>query len=347
MPEITLAGCGRAYRGFDLMKVVAFVHRGLSALESAARQLPDLHFCPITEPAKLALEIATTDAAVLSVSFYTSEVARIVRDHAPRLRWIQTASAGYDAFVRHGVPDSVVVTNAANVWGPTVAEHAMSLLLALVRRLPEAERNRAARAYRREEMSDAVGSLEQSTVLVVGYGSIGREVVRRARAFGMRTIVSTRSGKSLEDVDETIVIEHLAEALPRADAVILCLPLTPATRHLIAARELSLMKPSSIIVNVSRGEIVDQQALAAALRSGQIRAAGLDVFEPEPLPPDDPLWALSNVILTPHVAGYAPASFERLARLFADNVQRLRSNRPLINKVMPADIGYTSKLDRR
>jgi phosphoglycerate dehydrogenase-like enzyme len=313
------------------MKAVAFMHRGFDVLATHAQTVDGLRIVRAQSAAELGREIEDADVAMLGASFYTAEAARVVRERAPRLRWIQTASAGYDPFVKHGVPASIAVTNASGVWGATVAEHAMALLLGLTRRLPEAERNRAARDYRREEMSDLMQSLEGGNLLVIGYGSIGREVARRADAFAMRVTVATRSGRA--DGRDAVTLDRLDTVLPRADAVVACVPLTAATRQIISTQALAAMKPSAVLVNVARGEIVDQAALIEALRAGRLRGAGLDVFETEPLPADDPLWTLPNVILTPHVAGYAAASFDRLARLFVDNLHRLRAGQPLVNRV--------------
>jgi phosphoglycerate dehydrogenase-like enzyme len=133
-------------------------------------------------------------------------------------------------------------------------------------------------------------------------------------------------------VDEVLGPDALDEALPRADHVCLTVPLTDATRHLMDARRLALMRPSAFLYNVSRGAVVDEAALVAALRAGRLAGAGLDVFEEEPLPKESPLWDLENVILTPHVAGVTPRYYERAATLFADNLERFLAGHPLENR---------------
>ena len=138
---------------------------------------------------------------------------------------------------------------------------------------------------------------------IVGYGQIGREIALRARPFGIRTIAVSRTRKSDDLLDESYTLSELDQALARADIVMLTIALTPETRHLFDRRRLAACKPGVVLINVARGGLVDQQALAAALASGQVGGAGLDVVDPEPLPASDPLWAAPNLIISPHFAG--------------------------------------------
>ena len=212
-----------------------------------------------------------------------------MRTKAARLRWIQFGSAGIDAAIRHGVPTGVMLTNAGSAWAPTVAEHAFALLLGLARKLHDFERLRAAASWQRDTMTDTVSSLDGGRLLVLGFGPIGREVSRRADAFGMRTIAIATTPRDHPLVERVAATSDLAALLPAADAIVIALPLTPATRHLISSRELSLCKRSALIVNVARGAIIDSVALLDALMSDRIGGAGLDVFPDEPLPADNPL----------------------------------------------------------
>jgi glyoxylate/hydroxypyruvate reductase len=160
-----------------------------------------------------------------------------------------------------------------------------------------------------------------TTVLVVGLGEIGREVARLAEAFGMR-VLSTRRNEG-----------ELDELLPRADSVVITLPLTTETRGLIDRRRIGLLKPGAILVNLGRGPVLDEDALIDALRSGRVRGAALDVFATEPLPPDSPLWELDNVILSPHTAAQSIRENERIVELFADNLRRYLAGEELRSRI--------------
>jgi phosphoglycerate dehydrogenase-like enzyme len=248
-------------------------------------------------------ELADADAFWTWPHFYDAELVALLRRHAPRLRWVQLPTMGFDPVEIHGVPPGVTVTNAGDAYAPTVAEHAVAMLLALVRRIPEAVRNAGTGTW---DQSNAIriGTLHGATVAVIGFGNIGREVAARLRGFGARVVAVTRSGRADELADEAVPVERLNEVLGRSDAVVLAVPLTAATRHLIGAEALAAMKPQAILINVALGGVVDHVALAEALAAGRLGGAGIDVTEPEPLPPGDPLWTMPQVLVTPHVAGY-------------------------------------------
>jgi phosphoglycerate dehydrogenase-like enzyme len=169
---------------------------------------------------------------------------------------------------------------------------------------------------------------------IVGYGQIGREVALRARPFGIRTIGVSRTRKADALLDESYPLSGLDAVLARADIVMLTIALTQETQHLLDARRLAACKPGVVLVNVARGGLIDQQALAAALASGQVGAAGLDTVDPEPLPEDDPLWAAPNLLVSPHFAGGGSVpSLKRLAESAAGNLKRLMTGEPLLHLV--------------
>jgi len=176
-------------------------------------------------------------------------------------------------------------------------------------------------------------SLEGRTLVIVGMGSIGQQVARKAGAFDMRVIAVTRTGDAVDAADETVSADRMIDVLPGADAVVMCLPLNDRTRGLLGEGELAVMKPSAVVVNVARGGVIDQHALGNALRDHRLGGAGLDVFAKEPLPPDDPLWRLENVILSPHVAGAGGDNTRRFVELFADNLERYRAGGALRNRI--------------
>jgi phosphoglycerate dehydrogenase-like enzyme len=274
-------------------------------------------------------ELADADAFWTWPLFYDAELVSLLARHRPRLRWVQLPTMGYDPVELHGVPAGVAVTTAGDAYAPTVAEHALTLLLALVRRLPEAVRN--AEQHRWDQSgATAIGTLHGATIAVVGFGNIGREIAVRLRGFGARVVAVTRSGRPDPLADEVIAADRLHDALARADAAVLAVPLNAQTRHLIDARALAALRPHALLINIARGGVVDQTALTAALTEGRLGGAGLDVTDPEPLPPDDPLWTLPNALITPHVAGYGgDVAPRRILALVERNLRNFIDGRPL------------------
>jgi phosphoglycerate dehydrogenase-like enzyme len=206
----------------------------------------------------------------------------------------------------------------------------MTLLLALVRRVPLMLEEQAKQNWSRLGVSAKATSIEGMTMVIVGYGQIGREVARRAKAFGVSTLAVSRSRKADEFADESFALSELDSVLARADIVMLTVALAPETKHLFDAERLKACKPGVLLINVARGGLVDQKALAEALVSGQVGGAGLDATTPEPLPAGDPLWAAPNLIISPHFAGGGSAVSQlRLAESAAGNLRRLISGEKL------------------
>ncbi|MFT8247301.1 D-2-hydroxyacid dehydrogenase [Roseomonas sp. BN140053] len=263
--------------------------------------------------------------------------ARAVREAAEApggaLRWMHILTAGREGFDAAGLPRGVAVTWAAGAVSPTVAEHAMALLLALARRLPEMVGQTSRGQWDRAAAGRAT-SLEGATLLILGLGHIGREIARRARPFGMRLVGVTRTPGEEPLLDEVHGLPALPELLGRADAIAVALNLAPETRHLLDAAALARCKPGALLVNISRGGLIDQAALRDALVEGRLGGAGLDVTDPEPLPADDPLWSSPNLLITPHYAGGGSrASLERLAEGAAGNLRRLLAGEALQHRV--------------
>ena len=270
----------------------------------------------------LVAAIPEAQALVVSQTTYDARVADVLREHGTRLRFIQLMNAGYDGPLKHGVPPGVVVAKAGDAWSPALAEHAMTLMLALIRCVPQILENQARHGWDRK-FTARIDGIDGMTMAIIGYGSIGREVAIRARSFGMHVIGVSRNATPKPFADEVQPISALHDVLARADVIVLTAPLTAQTRHMIDAKALSVCKPNAILVNVARGGLIDQAALGDALKSGAIAAAGLDVTDPEPLPPDHPLWASPNLIISPHVAGSSGArGRERLADFVAENLAR-------------------------
>ncbi|QXM25332.1 D-2-hydroxyacid dehydrogenase [Elioraea tepida] len=258
---------------------------------------------------------------------------------AKKLRFIQSISAGVDQYDRavlaaHGIR----LASAQGANARAVSDHAMALILALFRRLPEARDNQARRFWRGMigDLSRREDELGGKTLLVVGLGRIGGRLARLARAFEM-TVLGIRGNPAAggEGADEVHGLEALPLLLPRADVVALTCPLTPQTTGLIGADAFARIKPGAILVNVARGKVVDTAALIAALGEGRLAAAALDVTDPEPLPPDSPLWSMPNVLITPHTGGETRAYEDNVIDLLLENIGRLQRGEPrLRNEVV-------------
>ena len=296
-------------------------------------EFPDVRMPIVESIDNLPRLLAGADAIVMLGHFYTAQAAAVIRQHGRKLRWIQLTTAGYDSVITHGVPPGVVVTNAGHSHGPMVAEHAVMLLLALIRRLPAFARRQAAHEFDRA-IALKLTTLEGATVAVIGLGGIGRETARRARAFGAHLLGVSRSGRPEQLVDEVFPAAGLHAALARADAVVVAAALTEATHGLIDAAAIAAMKPGAVLVNIARGAIVRTAPLMAALHSGQLSGAGLDVTDPEPLPPDHPLWDCPNLIITPHVSGIGSVPVRRrIGDVVMENLRRLRAGEALTHVV--------------
>lgn len=252
-----------------------------------------------------------------------------VATRAPNLRWLHTMSAGVDSpifgtFLERGVR----LSNSSGSSAAPIARTAMMYLLALSRDLPRMMRAQANAEWAWERWRE----LQGQRVAVVGYGPIGQEVVRLATAFGMEPIIVRRKAHG----DEPCAVRPLAElgdVLTEVDAVVVALPLTPETDGLFSAGMLARLADHAFFVNVGRGELVDQAALTDALANGRLGGAGLDVTVPEPLPSDDPLWALPNVIITPHNSGSTDGTARRSAEMFLTNLTAWTADGSLASEV--------------
>jgi glyoxylate reductase len=267
----------------------------------------------------------------------TDRIDEELLDAAPRLKVVSQMAVGVDnidvaACTRRGIP----VGNTPGVLTETTADLAWALLMATARRVVEADAYTRSGAWKTWEPMGLLGpDVHGATLGILGLGAIGAAVARRAGGFGMRILYHSRHRKP--ELEAELGLEHhpMEEVLREADFVSLHTALTPETRHLIGARELALMKPTAILINTTRGPVVDQAALAAALGEGKIAAAGLDVFEKEPVPLDDPILGLPNVVALPHIGSASIATRGRMARMAADNLLAALSGQRPPNLVEP------------
>jgi phosphoglycerate dehydrogenase-like enzyme len=275
-------------------------------------------------------ELVTDARVVTGVDIDESLLAR-----AERLELFACAFAGtehlpIDALRERGV----AVTNAGGIHAPGLAELALGGMLTFARRLDEGWRRTEAREWRHFQSWE----LTESTVTVAGLGSIGQALVERLQGFETHTIGVRYTPSKGGPTDEVIGFEPEAihDALARTEYLVIACPLTDTTRELIGEAEFATLPPDAVLVNVARGGIVDTDALVAAIQSNGIRGAALDVTDPEPLPPDHPLWGFGNVLITSHSGGHTPEHWPRLADILAENVERLTTGDRLENEILPA-----------
>ena len=253
---------------------------------------------------------------------------------SPALEWLQTNSAGVEAYIQPGVlAEDTLLTNATGAYGLAIAEHMLGMLLELFKKL---ELYRDAQKSGAWQSQGAVKAVYGSTVLVLGMGDIGGEFAARCKALGAKVIGVRRSPRPCpEYADEVHLLEDLDSLLPQADVVAITLPGTDATRGLMSRERLAKMKEGAVLLNVGRGFIVDTEALCDALERGHLSGAGVDVTDPEPLPPTHRLWNIPTAVVTPHISGFyhLRETHERIVGIFLENLRHFQAGEPLRNLV--------------
>ncbi|MDM0073848.1 D-2-hydroxyacid dehydrogenase [Variovorax sp. J2P1-59] len=253
---------------------------------------------------------------------------------APSLRWVHVHSAGADRPVYVELrARGVAISTSSGANAAVVAQTALAGLLALARRFPQLMRAQRERAWAPLIGTGLPRDLAGQTAVIVGWGPIGQHIAASLRLLGLRVVVVRSSAEPAAADIETLPFEEIGRVLPRADWLLLACPLTSRTRGLIDARAIALLPEGAHLVNVARGELVDEPALIEALSSGKLGGAFLDVFAHEPLPPESPLWGLDNVIATPHSAGFSDGNAARVTELFIDNLRRWLAGGKLQNEV--------------
>ena len=251
-----------------------------------------------------------------------------------KLVWLQTNSAGVEDYIRPGVlAAGTALTNATGAYGLAISEHMLGMLLELLKKL---ELYRDAQKRGAWESQGAVKAVYGSTVLVLGMGDIGGEFGRRCKALGAKVVGVRRSKRPCPDyADEVHTLEDLDALLPQADVVAVTLPGTEATRGLLNRERIARMKDGAVLLNVGRGYIVDTEALCDALEGGKLSGAGLDVTDPEPLPPEHRLWRIPTAVVTPHISGFyhLRETHQRIVGIMAENLRRFFAGEPLRNQV--------------
>lgn len=311
---------------------------GGPAFERLHRAHPRVAVRIVHDPAAFAQQVGEADAVIGSRPYLKSCAS--VLQPGGRLRWVQTTTAGVDQALTPELlaANHVTITCIKGPPGPMMAEHAVLLMLALARNFPAYLKNQQQHIWRRE--GQEWPPLNGHTVAILGVGSSGGNLARVCKiGFGMRVLGMSRTPRAHPHVDRCFGQSELLKVLPEADFVVLCLPNTPHTKGLIGGAALAAMKPTAHLINVSRGALIDEPALIAAMRAGNIAGAGLDVTSQDPIPQDSPLWDLPNTIITPHIAVESVKLSEAVVDFWCENVRRFAANEPLLG-VVDRQAGY-------
>ena len=297
-------------------------------IERLKAQFPQLFFSEVKDYMGLPMQLKDADVFV-GWSLRPEQLSL-----APKLLWIHSpAAAVHQLMFPALVKSKIMVTNSSEVHGPVVGEHTMALMMALARRLEMAVWYQQQKVWAQEQIWNEKPrpmEIAGANLLLVGLGNIGREIVQRAKAMGMQVIgIREHPEKGNEGCEAVFSPTHVDTILRDIDFVVLAAPLTESTRGFINAARLARMKPTAYQINVSRGPLIDDNALIAALRGKKIGGAALDVFEEEPLPPNSPYWTLDNCLVTPHIAALTEKLWERHYALFSDNLVRFMSGKSL------------------
>ncbi len=307
--------------------------RPTAAMAEAVRQRwPGMRVVHLPDYERLTEELPDTDIFI----GYSLRAKQI--NSAKKLKWVHSTASGVAQLMYPELRDSgIVVTNTRGIVAVPMAEHAMGLLLALARNFPDSVRHQDRRHWGQQQIWDRpqrLTELNGMLLLIVGFGSIGQELAKRAKAFGMRVWAVNRSGQGeVSMVDKIVPSSQLAQVLPDADYVVVAAPETADTKQLIGGSELARMKEGARLVNVSRGSLLDEDALIKALETGKLRGAGLDVTSTEPLPAESPLWKAPNLFITPHTSAVSDRLWPRQTELLLQLLERWFSGQELFNRV--------------
>ena len=318
------------------MKLLIFVHHPFDQWNAPAwfpkrlrQEFPQVSVVHLPDYKRVDEEIVDAEIAI-AWSIRPAQVSA-----AKNLRWIHSpAAAVHQLMFPEFVNSEIILTNAREVHGPVVAEHVIALIFALAKKIPESARLQQKHVWGQQILWDELPRVREvagATVGIVGLGSIGRAVATSAKALGMKVIaMREHPEKGSEGADVVFGPAQIGEIFRQADYIVLAVPVTDGTKAIANAERLALMKPGACLINVGRGPLVDEPALAAALREKTIGGAALDVFPKEPLPADSPLWDVPNLLITPHTAALTDKLWERHYALFSENLRRYLGGQPLL-----------------
>lgn len=312
------------------MKLLFAFYSEIAEWKALGLEFPELDLVFSDTLEEVSREIENADFLFILSPKYTPVVAEIVNTRAKKLKWIQATTVGVDDLVLNGIPSGVILTKAVGIFDTNVAEQTLALLLALIRQVAAADRDKQKLQYNRQKLWAMTTSLERKNVGIIGYGGIGRQVCKRAKAFDTCILVyDVMTGFADEQVDEFFGPGQFGDFLAQCDVIILTLPQTKENMYMFDTDTFKGMKHNCLLINVSRGKLIKESALVQALRNGIIAGVGLDVFEEEPLPQSSELWEMDNVVMTPHLGGQGDYNKQRLASLFKANISRFLKDEEL------------------
>ncbi|MBZ5654744.1 MAG: D-2-hydroxyacid dehydrogenase [Acidobacteriia bacterium] len=318
------------------MKLLIFVHHPFDQWNAPPwfpkrlqQEFPQVNVVHLPDYKRVEAEIVDTEIAI-TWSVRPEQIAT-----AKKLRWIHSpAAAVHQLIFPELVNSDIILTNAREVHGPVVAEHVIALIFALAKKIPGSVRLQEKHVWGQQILWDELPRVREvagATLGLIGLGSIGRAVAKSAKALGMRVVaVREHPEKGSEGANAVFGPSQIDEVFRQADYIVLAAPVTAATMAIANAERLALMKSEACLINVGRGPLVDEPALAAALREKKIGGAALDVFPKEPLAPDSPLWDVPNLLITPHTAALTDKLWERHYALFSENLRRYVIGSPLL-----------------
>ena len=290
---------------------------------------PGLQILPMAPLDGFLPEMNDAEIFLYHYSIKPDIIPRLIRA-VPKLHWIHSVSAGVDHLLCQELVESpIILTNSTGAHAPCIAESVMGMLLFVVKHLGEHWEAQKGHHWQKEENNELYGK----TLGIIGLGHVGLELARRAKAFGMRVIATKYHPNPFAEVDQVWGPEYLPHLLAEADYAVMCAALTKETRGMMGEAELRQMKATAYFVNIARGALVDEKALLRALRERWIAGACLDVFVQEPLPPENPLWDLPNVLITPHNSATTPQQMGRALDIFVENLKRYQEGKSPVNVV--------------
>ncbi|MDI3534774.1 MAG: hypothetical protein PWQ82_1139 [Thermosediminibacterales bacterium] len=316
--------------------IIIFLNKLKEKYQQAIRKInPEIDLV-VAEKIKDVPEEKYKNAEIIVGWGFSDEWTPEILEKAENLKWLHMLSAGVDKVPLEPLEKKgVIVTNSKGIHGIPIAEHVLGMMLAFARGLNIMRDQQMRKEWKRVRTDE----LWNKTLGIIGLGSIGAEIAKRAKAFGMKVIGLKRNVVKIEGVDEVWPNDRLIDLLKNSDYVVIAVPLNKETYHLIGEKELNVMKKEAYLINIGRGDLVDEHALIKALRSGRIKGFGSDVFSQEPLPADSPLYEMENVIITPHQSGLSPMYMKRAMDIFTQNLQAYLSSSPMKN-VVDFKLGY-------
>jgi len=304
----------------------------LSVLKSELHTTSGLEFVHIPTDEKLTKMIPELD---ILTTYHIKETS--FANATAQLKWIHFGIAGLEHSLFPDILKSkTIITNASGVHAGPVSEFVMSAILYFAKRFKDCQKFMQTKNWTQWQVAKQMVQLKGKTMGIIGFGALGKAIAKKAKAFDMKVIATRRLQKKVEHkktVDELIPVSNLSHLLKNSDFVVIACPLTPVTKNMIGKRELSEMKSTAFIINIARGEIINEAALINALQNKTLAGAALDVFEKEPLPKESPLFALDNVFLSPHISGNFPEYQHDVMVQFADNLNRYLAGKDLKNRV--------------